>query len=43
MGDYMGDNDDFDILSDSVLKLLERIYLILALSGLLLMITEVLS
>lgn len=43
MGDHMGDNDDFDILSDSVLKHLERIYLILALSGLLLVITEVLS
>ena len=39
----MGDNDDLDILSDSVIKHLERIYLILALSGLLLIITEVLS
>lgn len=43
MGDHMGENDDFDILSDSVLNHLERIYLILVLSGLLLMITEVLS
>ena len=39
----MGENDDFDILSDSVLNHLERIYLILVLSGLLLMIIEVLS
>ena len=43
MGDHMGENDDFDILSDSVLNHLERIYLILVLSGLLLMIIEVLS
>ena len=43
MGDHMGDNDDFDMLSDSVLKHLERIYLILVSTGLLLIILEVLS
>lgn len=43
MGDHMGDNDDFDILSDLFLNRLERIYLILVSTGLLLIILEVLS
>ena len=43
MGDQMGDNDDFDILSDKVIKRLERIYLIMAALGTILIILGMLS
>ena len=43
MGDQMGVNDDFDILSDKVIKRLERIYLIMAVLGMILIILGMLS